>query len=76
VQLGAFANRSNADKKAGEVRSKTASLGLGAPKINTGTRNGKMSYLVQVGDFATRQEARTAALKLGTGAMIAQIELN
>jgi hypothetical protein len=76
VQLGAFTSRANADKKAGEVRSRSVSLGLGVPKIQPGTVKGKASYLVQVGDFASKQEARLASAKMGGGSVVAEVEFN
>jgi septal ring-binding cell division protein DamX len=76
VQLGAFANKANADKRAGEVQSKAVSLGLGTPRIQSSLRGGKTSFLVQVGNFATRQEAKTASLKMGGSAIVSQIEMN
>jgi septal ring-binding cell division protein DamX len=75
VQVGAFASRANADRKAGEVRSKAESLGLGAPKVQTGTASGKTSYLVQIGNYPTRQDAKLAALKMGGGAVVAQVDM-
>ncbi len=76
VQLGAFTNKTNADKKAGEVRSRAVSLGLGIPKIQPATVKGKASYLVQVGDFASKQEARLASAKMGGGSVVAEVEFN
>lgn len=76
VQLGAFTNKSNADKKAGEVRSRLVALGLGAPRIQQGVIKGKTSYLVQVGDFASKTEARTASMKVGGGSVVTETEFN
>lgn len=76
VQLGAFTSRSNADKRAGEVRSRSVQLGLGAPKIQQGSIRGKTSYLVQVGDFASKTEAKTAMLKLGGNAVVTEVDFN
>jgi hypothetical protein len=76
VQLGAFTSRSNADKKAGEVRARAVQLGLGAPRIEQGSIRGKASYLVQVGDFASRTEAKTAMLRLGGNAVVTEVDLN
>lgn len=75
VQVGAFSSRSNADRKAGEVRSKAESLGLGAPRIQSGSANGKTSYMVQIGNYPTRQDAKLAAMKMGSGAVVAQIDM-
>lgn len=72
VQVGAFGSRPNADKKAGEIRSKVVSLGLGAPKIEQGVSKGKTTYLVQVGNFASKTEARAASLKMGGGAVVVE----
>jgi hypothetical protein len=76
VQLGVFSNKSNADRKAGEVRSRTVAMGLGIPRIEPGILKGKTSYLVQVGDFASKQDARLASAKLGGGSVVAEVDFN
>lgn len=70
VQVGAFSSRANADKRAKEVRGQSISLGLGEPRVFTAVTNGKTTYVVQLGDFPTKQDARNASAKIG-GASIA-----
>ncbi|MBC7773227.1 MAG: SPOR domain-containing protein [Pyrinomonadaceae bacterium] len=65
VQVGAFSSRVNADKRLKEVAAKTAAAGLGQPRIVATTAGGKSVFVVQVGEFALRQDAGAAMNRLG-----------
>lgn len=72
VQVGAFASRTNAERKAASVRPRAMALGLGEPRIveRVGS-GGRRLYLVQIGSYKTEREATTARTRLGGDAVVA-----
>jgi len=65
VQAGAFSSKPNAEKRARDVASRCVAMGLGQPRVITGTSGGKPMYYVYVGEFALRQDAAEAMRKVG-----------
>ncbi len=66
IQIGAFANRDNADKLASEYAGKVAAAELGSVYVTPGaTASGRTLNMVQVGRFATFGAASQAKSKLG-----------
>lgn len=70
LQTGVFSTRANAERRAGELRPKAGSLGLGTVRIVPESRAGKTEYSVQVGTFASRQAANAARGRLGEQAVV------
>lgn len=71
IQLGAFANRRNAERAAREHAAEAAGVGLGAPFVTASMEHGRRLYLVQVGEFRSRAEADAARSRLGVSAIVA-----
>ena len=72
VQVGAFSSRTNADRKANQIRPRASSLGLGAPRIvERAGAGGQRLYLVQIGSYKTEREATAARTRLGGEAVVA-----
>lgn len=71
IQLGAFADRRNADRVAHEHAAVTSGLGLGVPRIVQTTENGRTLYLVQAGSFRTQSDAERIRTRLGVRAIVA-----
>jgi len=66
VQLGAFSDRSRADRLVRDVEAKARSLGVDAPRVvPTRTSSGAILYLVHVGRFVTRTEAESVLPRFG-----------
>ena len=66
IQLGAYASRSNANKRAVAVSSVSKRLGFGSPRIvMSKISSGATRYLVQVGRFSTYESARSGQRRLG-----------
>lgn len=74
LQLGAFANRANADRTLSIGAGKASRAGLPAPTIiATPDATGRTIYLVQVGKFTTKEEAAAAKSRLGGEAVVVQM---
>lgn len=74
VQVGAFSNRSNAEKALANLQSRAGGLGLGAPAIRAETNAvGKTIHAVQIGRFSTIAEAQAARAKIGGDAVVRQV---
>lgn len=74
LQLGAFSNKTNADKAVATAGSRAQRAGLPTPTVvSTPDATGRTIYLVQTGRFKTRGEAQAARLKLGTDAVVAPV---
>jgi tetratricopeptide (TPR) repeat protein len=74
LQLGAFANRANADKTMSLGTQRASRAGLSPPTIvATPDAAGRTIYLVQVGKFTTKEEAAAAKSKLGGDAVVVQM---
>ncbi len=71
IQLGAFANRRNAERAAHDFRAETAGVGLGSPRVVQSLEGGRRLYVVQVGEFRSQTEADTARQRLGISAIVA-----
>ena len=66
IQLGAFANRTNADKLAGKYALRAAQAKLGGVFVTPGSgSSGRTMHLVQVGRFATFSAASAGRSRLG-----------
>ncbi len=66
LQIGAFADRANAQKAMSSVGAKARSAGLPAPTLSVNSQIGtRPLYVVQLGRFNTREEAMTAKASLG-----------
>ncbi len=76
IQVGAFANRTNADNTARAYASKASRAGLGSVLVTPSTDSvGRVVNLVQVGRYATFNAANTARAKLGDrGAVIVPLQ--
>lgn len=65
LQLGAFSDRSNAERLAQDIRSKAEGANLGAPRIvPSRSDGGKRLYLVQVGRFKSEAAAKKGMARL------------
>lgn len=65
VQVGAFSARQRAQGTVDRLRSKTAALGMGEPRVIDSFSGGKQVFLVHVGRYATHAEADRAKQQLG-----------
>lgn len=66
VQVGAFANRANADRQAASYKARVSKAQLGTMHITTGVASdGRTIHLVQVGRYATFGAASDARSRLG-----------
>ena len=66
LQVGAFLERPRAENAASEVRALTQDRGVGPVRVVTEKDDrGRRFYVVQLGDFATRQQAMRARTDLG-----------
>jgi len=74
VQLGAFANRANAQRAARRFASLTAGLGLGEPTVRAERSARRTLYLVQVGRFSQKDQAVDAKRRIGGEAIIAAVQ--
>ncbi|MFI4914982.1 MAG: SPOR domain-containing protein [Phycisphaerales bacterium JB060] len=70
IQLGAYSTRSRATQRITEVSSATRTGGVGEPRIEVATRDGRMLYLVHVGRFRTQGDAERARRTLGVSAIV------
>lgn len=71
LQVGMFHSKANAERKAREVRSQAARLGLGAPQIAmVPAANGKAGYSVRIGRFINRHAAHMASESLATPSVV------
>lgn len=70
VQLGAFASSRNARRVADRVTPMSRRLGFGVPRIIRGPRE---LYVVQVGDFDSRDTAMAARIRLGGEGIVARV---
>lgn len=71
IQVGAFANRANADNAARAYTAKSASAGLGTVLVTPSTDSrGRAVSLVQVGRYATFNAANTARTRLGDASAV------
>ncbi|MBL8747253.1 MAG: SPOR domain-containing protein [Phycisphaerae bacterium] len=74
LQLGAFANRANADKALAAGGQRASKAGLPTPTIvATPDATGRTIYLVQAGKFSTKEEAAVAKSKLGGDCVVVQM---
>lgn len=74
LQLGAYSNRANADRALAAAARRATSAGLPAPTIlSIPDVTGRMIYLVQVGRFASKDEAQSARTRVGQDAVIVQM---
>ncbi len=67
IQVGAFTNRTGAEKKLAQMRPLTIKAGMGSPRIIPDNINGKPGYSVHCGMFPTRPAAEAGKAKLGGG---------
>ena len=76
IQVGAFANKTNADNAARVYAAKASRAGLGSVLVTPSTSSqGRVVNLVQVGRYATFNAANTARAKLGDrGAVIVPLQ--
>ena len=76
IQVGAFANRTNADNAARVYATKANRVGLGSVLVTPSTNSrGQAVHLVQVGRYATFNAASAARTKLGDrGAVIVPLQ--
>lgn len=76
IQVGAFANRANADNAARVYAGKASRAGLGSVLVSPSTSSqGRVVNLVQVGRYATFNAASTARARLGDrGAVIVPLQ--
>lgn len=74
VQMGVFASKPNADRKAVESRNRTSQLGLGVPFVkpvnSAAGKSGVLAFSVRVGSFMNRHAASLACQKLGSQAVV------
>lgn len=71
LQLGAFSTRSRAEQRLAEVRAAVRTAGLGEPRIEIGSRDGRVLYLLQAGQFNSSEEAERARRSLGVSSIVA-----
>jgi len=71
LQVGAFAKRANADRSRRMLARDPQIESLGDPVIlQRADGRGRTLYIVQVGRFQTRHDARAAKLRLGVGGIV------
>jgi tetratricopeptide (TPR) repeat protein len=70
LQLGAFANKSNAERITRRLAQDRTYASLGSPFVTQRNDNRGMMYLVQVGYFSSEQDAKAAQLRTGIGGII------
>jgi len=77
LQVGAFADRTNAERAASKVIPTASKLGLEQPRVvpRTGA-NGRTLFAVQVGSFADKQAADVARNKFGSNAVVTRVVTN
>lgn len=71
LQMGAYSTRSRASQRVTEVSSAARTSGLGEPRIELATRDGRVLYLVHVGRFRTQSDAERARRTLGVQSIVA-----
>jgi|GEM_PF-2987511 len=72
LQIGAYSTRSRATQRVTEVSSATRSSGLGEPRVEMATRNGRVLYLIHAGRFRTQADAERARRTLGVSAIVTE----
>lgn len=72
LQVGAYSTRSRAAQRLTEISSATRSSGLGEPRVEIATRDGRVLYLVHVGRFRTQDDAERARRTLGVQSIVAE----
>lgn len=72
LQLGAYSTRSGATQRVTEVSSATRTSGLGEPRVEIATRNGRVLYLIHAGRFRTQADAERARRTLGVSAIVTE----
>lgn len=71
LQVGAFADRSNAERSRRRLAQNRSFAALGEPIVLQRTDNrGMRLYLVQVGHFTTKRDAKAAQLRTGIGGIV------
>lgn len=77
LQVGAFADRTNAERAASKVVPTASKLGLEQPKVvaRPGS-NGRTLYAVQVGSFKDKTEADKARSRFGDTAVVTRVTTN
>lgn len=71
LQVGAFANRSNAERSRKQLEQNRLFESLGSPVVLERTDDrGARLFLVQVGRFTTQRDARAAQLRTGIGGIV------
>jgi hypothetical protein len=74
VQIGAFGSRANAQLAADRTRWRADRLDIGEPRIVVGAdTQGRTLYIVQVGRFASRDQAESVRRQLGGDGLIAYV---
>lgn len=71
LQMGAYSTRTRASQRVTEVSSAARTSGLGEPRIELATRDGRVLYLVHVGRFRTQSDAERARRTLGVSSIVA-----
>ncbi len=71
LQIGAYSTRSRATQRVAEVSTATRSAGLGEPRVELATRDGRVLYLVHVGRFRTHDDANRALRTFGVSSIVA-----
>lgn len=75
VQIGAYSALQNAERAAEGVRSSATRLGLGDPRIvEHRTAAGSTLFLVHIGKFVTRDEAKSARVRLGRQGVVTSLK--
>lgn len=77
LQVGAFADRINAERAASKVLPTASKLGLDQPRVvpRTGA-NGRTLYAVQVGSFKDKTQADQARNRFGPTAVVTRVTTN
>ncbi|MDZ4829988.1 MAG: SPOR domain-containing protein [Phycisphaerae bacterium] len=71
LQAGAFRDETKAKKRADELRAKSMSAGLGAPRVSSKKgADGSTLWVVQIGGFVDRRSADSAVAKLGASGVV------
>jgi len=71
LQVGAFANRTNAERSKRHLAQNRSVAALGEPVVLQRTDNrGARLFLVQVGRFSTKRDAKAAQLRTGIGGIV------
>jgi hypothetical protein len=71
LQVGAYSTRSRATQRVTEVSSAARASGMGEPRVEIATRDGRVLYLVHVGRFRTASDAERASRSLGVPSIVA-----